>query len=228
MPLMPGMLTPQQMKALAKASGPAFDRLFLTGMIQHHTGALIMVEDLFDTAGAGQDNVLYDFATDMDNTQRAEIEIMKSMLRRRNDRTDELPGLCGSPRRSHFHSASSSPSSPPGKPPRLPRPTTRSIPILVRRPTIRASDSRADCTTPPKRHPACRRLATLPKPPGFAPGDTAGPPRLRRLTGARRAAAARPSPRSIWLHQFRPGLQRQHGSSWATTTASISTTSITR
>jgi uncharacterized protein (DUF305 family) len=81
MPLMPGMLTPQQMKALAKATGPAFDRLFLTGMIQHHTGALIMVEDLFDTVGAGQDNVLYDFATDIDNTQRAEIKIMQGMLK---------------------------------------------------------------------------------------------------------------------------------------------------
>jgi uncharacterized protein (DUF305 family) len=81
MPMMPGMLTQRQMEELAKASGPAFDRLFLTGMIQHHTGALIMVEDLFDTAGAGQDNVLYDFATDVDNTQRAEIEIMKSMLK---------------------------------------------------------------------------------------------------------------------------------------------------
>jgi uncharacterized protein (DUF305 family) len=81
MPLMPGMLSAQQMKDLAKASGPAFDRLFLTGMIQHHTGALIMVEDLFDTAGAGQDHVLYDFATDVDNTQRAEIEIMKSLLK---------------------------------------------------------------------------------------------------------------------------------------------------
>jgi len=81
MPMMPGMLTADQMKALAKASGAAFDRLFLTGMIQHHTGALIMVEDLFDTAGAGQDSVLYDFATDVDNTQRAEIEIMKSILK---------------------------------------------------------------------------------------------------------------------------------------------------
>jgi len=80
MPLMPGMLTPQQMKALAKATGPAFDHLFLTGMIQHHTGALIMVEDLFNTAGAGQDAVLFDFATDIDNTQRAEIRIMQSML----------------------------------------------------------------------------------------------------------------------------------------------------
>ena len=80
MPLMPGMLTPQQMAALAKAKGPKFDHLFLTGMIQHHTGALIMVQDLFDTAGAGQDNVLFDFATDIDNTQRAEIRIMQSML----------------------------------------------------------------------------------------------------------------------------------------------------
>jgi uncharacterized protein (DUF305 family) len=81
MPLMPGMLTPAQMQTLAKANGAAFDHLFLTGMIQHHTGALIMVEDLFDTAGAGQDNVLYDFATDVDNTQRAEIGIMKSLLK---------------------------------------------------------------------------------------------------------------------------------------------------
>ena len=81
MPLMPGMLTPQQMKALAKSTGSTFDHLFLTGMIQHHTGALIMVEDLFDTAGAGQDNVLFDFATDVDNTQRAEIKIMQGMLK---------------------------------------------------------------------------------------------------------------------------------------------------
>jgi uncharacterized protein (DUF305 family) len=80
MPLMPGMLTPQQMKALEQATGPAFDHLFLTGMIQHHTGALIMVQDLFDTPGAGQDAVLFDFATDIDNTQRAEINIMRGML----------------------------------------------------------------------------------------------------------------------------------------------------
>ena len=80
MPLMPGMLTPQQMAALAKSSGPTFDHLFLTGMIQHHGGALTMVKDLFDTAGAGQDAVLFDFATDIDNTQRAEIRIMQGML----------------------------------------------------------------------------------------------------------------------------------------------------
>jgi uncharacterized protein (DUF305 family) len=80
MALMPGMLTPQQMEALSKATGPAFDHLFLTGMIQHHTGALVMVQDLFDTPGAGQDAVLFDFATDIDNTQRAEINIMQGML----------------------------------------------------------------------------------------------------------------------------------------------------
>lgn len=78
--LMPGMLSPNQMKALAKARGSHFDYLFLTGMVQHHTGALDMVEDLFGTAGAGQDSVLFDFATDIDNTQRAEIRIMKGMI----------------------------------------------------------------------------------------------------------------------------------------------------
>jgi uncharacterized protein (DUF305 family) len=80
MALMPGMLTPQQMDALRKAKGAEFDRLFLIGMIQHHNGALIMVKDLFDNAGAGQDADLFDFATDADNTQRAEIKIMQTML----------------------------------------------------------------------------------------------------------------------------------------------------
>jgi uncharacterized protein (DUF305 family) len=80
MALMPGMLTPEQMEALQKAKGAEFDHLFLTGMIQHHNGALTMVKDLFDTAGAGQDAELFDFATDADNTQRAEIRIMQAML----------------------------------------------------------------------------------------------------------------------------------------------------
>jgi uncharacterized protein (DUF305 family) len=80
MALMPGMLTPDQMEALRKAKGAEFDRLFLTGMIQHHNGALTMVKDLFDTAGAGQDADVFNFATDADNTQRAEIRIMQTML----------------------------------------------------------------------------------------------------------------------------------------------------
>ncbi len=83
MALMPGMLTPQQMEALRKAKGAEFDRLFLLGMIQHHNGALTMVKDLFDTAGAGQDAELFDFATDADNSQRAEIKIMETMLKKR-------------------------------------------------------------------------------------------------------------------------------------------------
>jgi uncharacterized protein (DUF305 family) len=79
--LMPGMLTPKQMEALKTAKGEEFDHLFLTGMIQHHNGALIMVKDLFDTAGAGQDAELFNFATDVDSGQRAEIRIMQTMLR---------------------------------------------------------------------------------------------------------------------------------------------------
>ena len=78
--LMPGMLTARQMDALRKAKGAEFDQLFLTGMIQHHNGALIMVKDLFDTAGAGQDAELFNFTTDVDSGQRAEIRIMQTML----------------------------------------------------------------------------------------------------------------------------------------------------
>jgi uncharacterized protein (DUF305 family) len=81
--LMPGMLSAEQMEALRKVKGAEFDRLFLTGMIQHHNGALTMVKDLFDTAGAGQDAELFNFATDADNTQRAEIKIMQSMLEKK-------------------------------------------------------------------------------------------------------------------------------------------------
>lgn len=80
--LMPGMLTAKQMEALGNAKGKDFERLFLEGMIQHHGGALTMVKDLFDTAGAGQDAVLFNFATDIDSGQRAEIRIMQGMLGR--------------------------------------------------------------------------------------------------------------------------------------------------
>jgi uncharacterized protein (DUF305 family) len=83
MPMMPGMLTAAQMDALRKASGPQFDHLFLTGMIQHHTGALQMVKELFANPGAGQDPQLFDFASDVDNTQQAEIDIMRHMLKER-------------------------------------------------------------------------------------------------------------------------------------------------
>jgi uncharacterized protein (DUF305 family) len=77
---MPGMLTPQQMAALAASSGAAFDRLFLTDMIQHHIGALTMVQQLFATPGAGQDPALFAFASGVDNDQRVEIARMRQML----------------------------------------------------------------------------------------------------------------------------------------------------
>ena len=77
---MPGMLSSKQMDALRKARGEEFDRLFLSGMIQHHKGALAMVKDLFDTPGAGQDAELFNFASDVDSGQRAEIRTMETML----------------------------------------------------------------------------------------------------------------------------------------------------
>jgi len=78
--LMPGMLTANQMDALRKVSGKEFDRLFLSGMIQHHNGALVMVKDLFNTSGAGEDAELFNFASDVDSGQRAEIKVMQNML----------------------------------------------------------------------------------------------------------------------------------------------------
>ena len=78
--LMPGMLTPEEMARLAAATGPAFDRLFLEGMIKHHQGAITMVQALFEEPGAGQDSDIYAFASDVDADQRMEIERMRRML----------------------------------------------------------------------------------------------------------------------------------------------------
>ncbi len=79
-PIMPGMLSPAQMQALAAATGPAFDRLFLQGMIQHHQGALDMVDALLAQPGAGEDTMLSDFATSVVADQSAEILRMQSLL----------------------------------------------------------------------------------------------------------------------------------------------------
>jgi uncharacterized protein (DUF305 family) len=79
--LMPGMLTPEQMAALAAATGAAFDRLFLEGMIRHHAGAITMVEELFATPGAGQDPTIFSYASDVDADQRMEIDRMGAMLK---------------------------------------------------------------------------------------------------------------------------------------------------
>lgn len=78
--LMPGMLTDTQMKQLDQARGREFDRLFLTYMIQHHRGAVAMVKQLFDTPGAGQDETVFKFASDVNVDQFTEIERMQKML----------------------------------------------------------------------------------------------------------------------------------------------------
>ncbi len=77
---MPGMLTAHQMRELDQARGAAFDRLFLTYMIQHHRGAVIMVHDLFGTDGAGQDEAVFKFASDVQVDQNTEIARMELML----------------------------------------------------------------------------------------------------------------------------------------------------
>jgi len=78
---MPGMLTPDQMKALDAARGARFDELFLTGMIQHHKGALKMVADLRE-AGGGKEPNIGGFLNDVDNDQRMEIVRMYGLLGR--------------------------------------------------------------------------------------------------------------------------------------------------
>jgi uncharacterized protein (DUF305 family) len=78
--LMPGMLTSDQMKELDQARGKEFDRLFLTFMIQHHRGAVTMVNELFSSQGAGLDDTVFKLASDIGADQSAEIERMQKML----------------------------------------------------------------------------------------------------------------------------------------------------
>ena len=78
--LMPGMLTDAQMKELDEGRGTQFDRLFLTGMIQHHRGAVSMVADLFNTFGGAQDELTFKFASDVQVDQTTEIARMQKML----------------------------------------------------------------------------------------------------------------------------------------------------
>lgn len=77
---MPGMLTTEQLSQLDKARGIEFDRLFLTLMTQHHTGALKMVADLLATPLAAQDVDVSVFANDVHTVQTAEIAVMQQML----------------------------------------------------------------------------------------------------------------------------------------------------
>ena len=78
--LMPGILTEAQMKQLDAARGPDFDRLFLTFMIQHHTGAITMVNQLFGSPGGGEELYVFRFASDVNADQATEIDRMRLML----------------------------------------------------------------------------------------------------------------------------------------------------
>ncbi|HJS46692.1 MAG TPA: DUF305 domain-containing protein [Gemmatimonadales bacterium] len=78
--MMPGMLTPAQLAELAAAHGGEFDRLFLRDMIQHHRGAVTMVTELFSSWGAGQDETVFKFASDVNVDQSTEIARMEEML----------------------------------------------------------------------------------------------------------------------------------------------------
>jgi len=78
--LMPGMLNGTQLSQLDSARGPTFDRLLLTFMIQHHQGALTMVQDLVNSPGAGRDGLVFQFASDVSAGQAAEIDRMRHML----------------------------------------------------------------------------------------------------------------------------------------------------
>jgi uncharacterized protein (DUF305 family) len=78
--LMPGMLTPEEMARLDAARGCEFDHLFLTFMIRHHEGALAMVDELFASYGAAQDDMVYKIASDMYADQSTEIHHMQKLL----------------------------------------------------------------------------------------------------------------------------------------------------
>lgn len=80
---MPGMLTADEMRRLAEATGGEFDRLFLELMIKHHEGALIMVDELFAATGAGQQSDIFTFASEVSSDQRMEIDRMTAMLEER-------------------------------------------------------------------------------------------------------------------------------------------------
>ena len=83
--MMPGMLTQEQLEELAAAFGPEFDRLFLTGMIAHHGGAVTMVTDLFAVDGTGQDEAVFKLASDVQVDQLTEIARMELMLEQYTD-----------------------------------------------------------------------------------------------------------------------------------------------
>ena len=78
--LMPGMLTPEQLQQLGQARAAAFDRLFLTLMIQHHNGAVTMVDSLISSPGSAQEETVFRLASGVRVDQVTEIDRMRLML----------------------------------------------------------------------------------------------------------------------------------------------------
>ena len=78
--MMPGMLTAEQLAQLDAARGKEFDRLFLTFMMQHHRGAITMVNQLIESPGAAQDDLVFKFISDVNADQTTEIDRMATML----------------------------------------------------------------------------------------------------------------------------------------------------
>lgn len=89
--LMPGMLSESDLEQLDAARGDEFDRLFLTFMIRHHEGALEMVDKLFASPGAAQDETVFRFASDVFADQTTEIRVMEEMLEARGAKGGAAP-----------------------------------------------------------------------------------------------------------------------------------------
>ncbi|GHF04090.1 DUF305 domain-containing protein [Pseudolysinimonas yzui] len=72
-----GMMSDQDMAALEAASGPDASTLFLSQMIQHHTGAIVMAQQELDN---GRDAQVLDLAQQIIDAQTAEIAEMEQLL----------------------------------------------------------------------------------------------------------------------------------------------------
>ena len=90
---MVGMATPKQLNDLSNSDSTSFDRLFLKLMINHHDGALEMVEELKKYPGNTYDPILNEFVSDLINDQGVEIERMNTLLTSLSD--DPRAGLAG-------------------------------------------------------------------------------------------------------------------------------------
>lgn len=76
---MPGLLSEAQITQLEQADGTDFDRAFLQFMIQHHEGALAMVDELFESPEGGLEPSIFQLASHIVSDQDIEISRMRAM-----------------------------------------------------------------------------------------------------------------------------------------------------